>query len=198
MLTGKRIATARKAAGLTQQAMADMLGVHVQTLGGWERSGDSPTSVKTTEAGAALATTLAAMEQKAAIIAADLTDPATCIPSPYDYWHYISKGDLLTLSTGRAEDGDIIIAYGDAGAPEWIGRVMHATQDKASPLIVSDQSAKAHRLPPRAHYKVIELAIHRHKDRRAEATYYPDNLPPEFLFSADDGDSVDDFGLGDD
>lgn len=197
MITGTRIALARKAAGMTQQDMADMIGVHAQTLGGWERSGDCPVNAKTAEAGEALATALEALEQKAAITSADLTDRDHCIPSPYDYWHYVSKGDLLILSTDRAEDGDIIIAYDDAGSPEWIGRVMHATQNKTSPLIVSDQQAKAHRLPPRDRYRVVDLAIHRHRDRRAEADYYPDNLPPELLFAAS-GTPEDDFGLGDD
>ena len=193
MITGTRIALARKAAGLTQQALAGMIGVHAQTLGGWERSGDTIVTAKTAEAEAALEMALEALEQKAAIANADLTDRDHCIPAPYDYWHYISKGDLLTLSSDRAEDGDIIIAYDDAGSPEWIGRVMHATSDKTSPLVVSDQQAKAHRLPPRDRYRVVELAIHRHRDRRAEAAY-PDNIPPEFVYF----NTEDDFGLGDD
>lgn len=197
MITGTRIALARKAAGLTQQALADMIGVHSQTLGGWERSGDSPVTAKTADAGEALETIMEAMEQKAAIANADLTDREHCIPSPYDYWHYISRGDLLLLAADRAEDGDIIIAYDDAAQPAWIGRVMHATSAKTSPLIASDQQAKAHRLPPRDRYRVVELAVHRHRDRRAEADYYPDNLPPELLFAASDTPE-DDFGLGDD
>ena len=127
MITGTRIALARKAAGLTQQDLADIVGVHAQTLGGWERSGDNPVTAKTAEAGEALEMALEAMEQKAAISSADMTDRENCIPSPFDYWHYISRGDLLTLSVDRAEDGDIIVAYDDAGSPEWIGRVMHAT-----------------------------------------------------------------------
>ena len=193
MITGTRIALARKAAGLTQQAMADMIGVHAQTLGGWERSGDAIVTAKTAEAEAALEMALEALEQKAAISNADMTDREHCIPSPYDYWHYVSKGDLLILSTDRAEDGDIIIAYTDTGEPEWIGRVMHATSAKTSPLIASDQRAKAHRLPPRDRYRVVDLAVHRHRDRRAEASY-PDNIPPEFVYFS----SEDDFGLGDD
>lgn len=193
MITGTRIALARKAAGLTQQALADMIGVHAQTLGGWERSGDNPVTAKTAGAEEALEMALEAMEQKAAISSADMTDRENCIPSPYDYWHYISRGDLLLLAADRAEDGDIIVAYTDAGEPEWIGRVMHATSDKTSPLIASDQQAKAHRLPPRDRYRVVELAVHRHRDRRAEAAY-PDNIPPEFVYFS----SEDDFGLGDD
>lgn len=193
MITGTRIALARKAAGLTQQDLADIIGVHAQTLGGWERSGDTIVTAKTAEAEAALEMALEALEQKAAIANADLTDRDHCIPAPYDYWHYISKGDLLTLSSDRTEDGDIIIAYDDAGSPEWIGRVMHATSAKTSPLIASDQQAKAHRLPPRDRYRVVELAVHRHRDRRAEAAY-PDNIPPEFVYF----NTEDDFGLGND
>lgn len=193
MITGTRIAQARKAAGMTQQAMADIIGVHAQTLGGWERSGDCPVNAKTAEAGEALATALEALEQKAAITSADLTDRDHCIPSPYDYWHYISRGDLLLLASDRAEDGDIIIAYTDTGEPEWIGRVMHATSAKTSPLIASDQQAKAHRLPPRDRYRVVDLAVHRHRDRRTEASY-PDNIPPEFVYFSPE----DDFDLGDD
>lgn len=193
MITGTRIALARKAAGLTQQALAVMIGVHAQTLGGWERSGDSPVTAKTADAGEALEMALEAMEQKAAIINADMTDREHCIPAPFDYWHYISRGDLLLLSADRAEDGDIIIAYDDADQPAWIGRVMHATSAKTSPLIASDQQAKAHRLPPRDRYRVVELAVHRHRDRRAEAVY-PDNIPPEFVYF----NTEDDFGLGDD
>ena len=193
MITGTRIALARKAAGLTQQDLADIIGVHAQTLGGWERSGDTIVTAKTAEAEAALEMALEALEQKAAIANADLTDRDHCIPAPYDYWHYISKGDLLTLSSDRTEDGDIIIAYDDAGSPEWIGRVMHATSAKTSPLIASDQRAKAHRLPPRDRYRVVELAVHRHRDRRAEAAY-PDNIPPEFVYF----NTEDDFGLGND
>ena len=193
MITGTRIALTRKAAGLTQQDLADMIGVHAQTLGGWERSGDSPVNAKTAEAEAALEMALEAMEQKAAIANADLTDREHCIPAPYDYWHYISKGDLLTLSADRAEDGDIIVAYTDSGEMEWIGRVMHATQNKTSPLIVSDQQAKAHRLPPRDRYRVVELAVHRHRDRRS-GDPCPDNIPPEFVYFSPE----DDFDLGDD
>ena len=193
MITGTRIALARKAAGLTQQDLADIIGVHAQTLGGWERSGDTIVTAKTAEAEAALEMALEALEQKAAIANADLTDRDHCIPAPYDYWHYISKGDLLTLSSDRTEDGDIIIAYDDAGSPEWIGRVMHATSAKTSPLIASDQQAKAHRLPPRDRYRVVELAVHRHRDRRAEAAY-PDNIPPEFVYF----NTEDDFRLGND
>src|SRR5699024_7439855 len=141
----------------------------------------------------ALEMALEAMEQKAAIINADMTDREHCIPAPFDYWHYISRGDLLLLSADRAEDGGIIIAYDDADQPAWIGLVMHATSAKTSPLNASDQQAKAHRLPPRDRYRVVGLAVHRHRDRRAEAVY-PDNIPPEFVYF----NTEDDFGLGDD
>ena len=193
MITGTRIAQARKAAGLTQQQMADLIGVHMQTLGTWERAGGSPIAAKDQEAGEALATMMTAMEQMETIKAADLADPAHCVPSPFDFWFYISRGDLLILSQSRAADGDIIITYDDAGAQEWMGRVMHATQDPASPLVVHDQRAHTHRLPPRDRYRVIDLAVHCHRDRRADY-HCPDDIPPEAVYAPAD-DTVDDFGL---
>lgn len=196
MITGTRIAQARKAVGLTQQALADMIGVHMQTIGGWERSGDNPIAAKDTEAGESLEMLMTAMEQLAAIKAADLTDPAQCIPSPFDFWFYVSRGDLLLLADSRASDGDIIIAYDDNGDPDWIGRVMHATSDTASPLVVHDQRAHTHRLPPRDRYRVVDMAVHRHRDRRADY-HCPDDIPPEAVYAPAD-DPEDDFGLGDD
>ena len=196
MITGTRIALARKAAGLTQQQMADMIGVHMQTLGAWERAGDSPIAAKDQEAGEALEMMMTAMEQMEAIKTADLANPAHCVPSPFDFWFYVSRGDLLILSQSRAIDGDIIIAYANDGQPEWMGRVMHATQDPASPLVAHDQRAHTHRLPPRDRYRVIDLAVHRHRDRRADYKC-PDDIPPEAVYFPAD-DPVDDFGFGDD
>lgn len=198
MITGTRIALARKAAGLTQQQMADLIGVHMQTLGTWERAGDTPVIAKDAEAGEALETMMMAMEQMEAIKTADLADPAHCVPSPFDFWFYVSRGDLLLLSDSRAADGDIIITYDDDGAPEWMGRVMHASQDPASPLVAHDQQAHTHRLPARDRYRVIDLAVHCHRDRRADYRC-PDDIPPELIYFPADGDPdpVDDFGLED-
>jgi DNA-binding transcriptional regulator YiaG len=40
--TGRRIASVRRARGLTQQAIADLVGTHQGTVGGWERGRNLP------------------------------------------------------------------------------------------------------------------------------------------------------------
>ena len=157
-MVGMQLTRLRKDLGITQQELAELFGIHVQTVGNWERQKDKPISVR--KDGDVVNTYFLAMQLLAEIRTASITDTGRVIPSPFDFYDDVKKGELLFLNNQEPAVGDLVIVYDkeDHQKPYYIGRVVKIISDFI--LKIADDNGNIHRLSDPRRYKVIEMSLH--------------------------------------
>ncbi len=188
-MTGEALRAARKAAGLTQDTMAAALGVHIQTLGGWERAGEKEVKTKNPADQVKIDTIYNSVCQIAAVKAAALcatpADEACLIAAPADFYYTVTKGDTLLLCPVNQEaiEGDLIIAFNANKTFDFIGRVGYVVADKrkSSPAVFIEGGVR--KLPAVENYRVVDSVIHKeHTGQADEWKLNADLNPLEFIF----------------
>lgn len=184
-MTGNELSAARKGAGLTQQALADLCQVHWQVVGGWERKKDE--DVRAGKGKDLLDQYYKCMSAihdflNHAQLAAKADEeregtyvPTATIPAPCSY-HYIDKGEPLILSDAEAAAGDLICLYNGTEFYD-ICRVQPTRQ--FGEFVAIDSKGVVDQVPPYGQYKVIDYALHKyhipHPDAATSATIGPED-----------------------
>lgn len=157
-MVGMQLTKLRKELGITQQELAELFGIHVQTIGNWERQKDKSISVR--KDGDIVNSYFLAMQLLAKIRAASILDTDRVIPSPFNFYNDVQKGELLFLNSQQPEIGDLLLVYDKENhqKPYYIGRVVKIISDVI--LKIADDKGNIHRLSDPSRYKVIEMSFH--------------------------------------
>jgi transcriptional regulator with XRE-family HTH domain len=159
-MTGSDFQNLRKTAGLTQRQLADLIGVHPQTVGAWERTeGEIVSDDMKRLSILSYAFYLLSITKKA-----DLTKKDRYIIAPSSYYGMVDEGDILILSDDPAEDIDILVLYNKEGQAENLGRYFLSNKTRR-PLGVNTSDGYLLPLPDRSRYRVVEAVIHRLQKR---------------------------------
>ena len=168
-MTGDELRAARQAVPMTQQEVADRLGVSWQTVGSWERLGGEDVltkrpreTVKTKSAKMRLVPWYITMQGLGAIHEAMerlYENKEAIIPAPCEYPFYISKGDPLILTAESALPGDLVVLRDKDGQLSTIGRVKPEMMSGEYVVDVPRQAVRP--LPPPGEYMTVEYYLHR-------------------------------------
>lgn len=152
-MTGEKLALLRKAAGLSQANLAELLGVHTKSVAYWE--GKRTDEIRPREGAEALEMVAETMETIAVLRGMDYADPDRSMPAPYTM-EPIQRGDLLLLDDREAVAGDLLVCFTVDGKTERLGKVYPT---EGGGLVQMDQAGIVCEIPERAAYRVVAYHI---------------------------------------
>ncbi len=185
-MTGAELRQVRQAVPMTQQELADRLGVSWQTVGSWERAEGREVvarlpreTIKTKAAKDRVVkwyTTMQGLGNLRAAMERMHTDPDAIIPAPCGYPFYIREGDPLVLTPESALPGDLVVLRDRDGQLREIGRVKEGVLPGDCVVDVPRQAIRP--LPPQGEYVTIAYYLHRVHDGTPDIPSWSD-FPPD-------------------
>lgn len=154
-MTGYELAELRKAAGLSQAELAQMIQTHQKTVAYWEAKRDEEIATRG-QRGEALGLIATTLRQMRALRELDPTNADEMVPAPADFGDIIRQGDMLLIADRPAGAGDIVVTFDLEGRAERLGRV-HKTE--RGDLALLDQRGTICDLPDPTDYRVIAYHV---------------------------------------